>query len=642
MLGGRSDTVGSPLLGTVKSTIDATARLASHASAILLICEILLLSAAVVFRYVLRTPLIWSDELAELLLIWQAMLGSVVAFHLGQHLRLEVLYETLSSRGRGILDVLCLVLMILICAPLAFYAFEDVLLNSDLVTPALGISPSWRIGALFVGLALITVLAAGQLTIKVAEGNARTFVAVLAAVAMTVLAAFLLRDVFAGLGNINLIIFFIGLGGACILIGLPIAFCFGIAAMAYVIFGTYAPLSIVPARMETGMAHILLLSVPLFIALGSMLVISGMADNMVKLLVSLVGHVRGGLSYVLVGGIALVSGISGSKAADMAAVAPVLVPEMRKRGAKDGEIVGLMAASCAMSETIPPSLILIMTGAVTGMSIGALFNVGWYPALVLAAVLCVMSYWRAAKSGESRSEKASWGTQAQARGGRAARADPAVHHPDRGRGGRRHGNRGGHRGHRLYPRARADHRAALRLVALLLVLPGCLGAHRRDLHHPGDGERHGVGLRAVGLFVCPGRRRRKLAGRRLRLLRAFHHCVHGPGKHPRRNPCDRAAGAVAFPGGALSRHIRDPLRARRCAGDGRRLVRAALRRRVLHRLRDMPGPADGRDESDMAICRRAVLRHRPGCGRSCSAGLGRRPVMTARAGDAARSLEKVS
>ena len=410
-LGDRSESAGSPLLGTVKWTIDATAALASHASAILLICEIILLSAAVFFRYVLRTPLIWSDELAELLLIWQAMLGSVVAFHLGQHLRLEVLYETLSSRGKEILDVLCLILMILICAPLAFYAFEEVLLNWDLVTPALAISPSWRIGALFVGLALIAVLAAGQLTIKVADGNSRAFVSVLAAVVMTALAVFLLRDVFVGLGNINLIIFFIGLGGACILIGLPIAFCFGIAAMAYVIFGTYAPLSIVPARMETGMAHILLLSVPLFIALGSMLVISGMADNMVKLLVSLVGHIRGGLSYVLVGGIALVSGISGSKAADMAAVAPVLVPEMRKRGAKDGEIVGLMAASCAMSETIPPSLILIMTGAVTGISIGALFNVGWYPALVLAAILCVMSYWRAAKSGESRSEKASWGTR---------------------------------------------------------------------------------------------------------------------------------------------------------------------------------------------------------------------------------------
>lgn len=401
----------APLLGIVNGTLKATVALASHASAILLISEILLLSAAVIFRYVLRQPLIWSDELAELLLIWQAMLGAVVAFYLGQHLKLELLYERMSSNWREFLDSLRLILIIVICVPLAFYSLEDVLLNLDLVTPALGISPSWRIGALFVGLALIALLAVGQLIIEAADGRLRAFVLALVAVAASALAAFLLRDVFVDLGNINLIIFFVGLGGACILIGLPIAFCFGIAAMAYVVFGTYAPLSIVPARMETGMAHILLLSVPLFIALGSMLVISGMADNMVKLLVSLVGHLRGGLSYVLIGGIALVSGISGSKAADMAAVAPVLVPEMRRRGAKDGEIVGLMAASCAMSETIPPSLILIMTGAVTGISIGALFAVGWYPALVLAAILCVMSYVRAATSGESRSEKASWATR---------------------------------------------------------------------------------------------------------------------------------------------------------------------------------------------------------------------------------------
>jgi tripartite ATP-independent transporter DctM subunit len=404
------EALNSAIRDAIRALIDRLVALASHAGAILLICEILVLSAAVFFRYVLRSPLIWSDELAELLLLWQAMLGAVVAFHLGQHLRLEVIYERLSERGKEVLDIIGLALMIVIGAPLAFYSFEEVLLNLDLETPALGISPSWRIGALCAGLGLIAILAAGRLALRAVGGQARAVAVVLVGAGIVLLATFALKDAFSNLGNLNLIIFFIGLCGICIAIGLPIAFCFAIAAMAYVFFGTYAPLSIVPARMETGMAHILLLSVPLFIALGSMLVISGMADNMVKLLVALIGHVRGGLSYVLIAGIALVSGISGSKAADMAAVAPVLVPEMRKRGASNGDIVGLMAAACAMSETIPPSLILIMAGAVTGVSIGALFEVGWYPAIALAVLLCLLTYFRASKSDENQSEKASWAT----------------------------------------------------------------------------------------------------------------------------------------------------------------------------------------------------------------------------------------
>jgi tripartite ATP-independent transporter DctM subunit len=90
----------------------------------------------------------------------------------------------------------------------------------------------------------------------------------------------------------------------------------------------------------------------------------------------------------------LVSGISGSKAADMAAVAPVLFPEMRERGAKPGDLVALLAATGAQTETIPPSLVLITIGSVTGVSIAALFTGGLLPAVVLACLLCLVIRWR--------------------------------------------------------------------------------------------------------------------------------------------------------------------------------------------------------------------------------------------------------
>jgi len=115
---------------------------------------------------------------------------------------------------------------------------------------------------------------------------------------------------------------------------------------------------------------------------------------MVAFLASLLGHVRGGLHYVLVGAMYLVSGISGSKAADMAAVAPVLFPEMKARGAKPGDLVALLAATGAQTETIPPSLVLITIGSVTGVSISALFTGGLLPGVVLAITLSALVWWR--------------------------------------------------------------------------------------------------------------------------------------------------------------------------------------------------------------------------------------------------------
>jgi tripartite ATP-independent transporter DctM subunit len=89
-----------------------------------------------------------------------------------------------------------------------------------------------------------------------------------------------------------------------------------------------------------------------------------------------------------------VSGISGAKAADMAAVAPVLFPEMKSRGAKPGDLVALLAATGAQTETIPPSLVLITIGSVTGVSISALFTGGLLPSAVLAVTLAALVWWR--------------------------------------------------------------------------------------------------------------------------------------------------------------------------------------------------------------------------------------------------------
>jgi hypothetical protein len=257
-------------------------------------------------------------------------------------------------------------------------------------TPALDISNLWRAAALPVGLGLMLLVAFLRL---LSFGNWRLSASAVGVVAVFGAALYSLGPVLVPLGNLNLLIFFVVLVAIMVFAAVPIAFAFGLATFAYITLTTSTPSTVVIGRMDEGMSHLILLSVPLFVFLGLLIEMTGMARAMVGFLASLLGHVRGGLQYVLVAAMYLVSGISGAKAADMAAVAPVLFPEMVRRGAKPGDLVALLSATGAQTETIPPSLVLITIGSVTGVSIAALFTGGLLPGLVLAVMLCAV-VWR--------------------------------------------------------------------------------------------------------------------------------------------------------------------------------------------------------------------------------------------------------
>jgi tripartite ATP-independent transporter DctM subunit len=360
-------------------------------AAILVVAEIVILFAGVVARYGLHQPLIWSDELASILFLWLAMLGAAVAFRRSEHMRMTAVVANTRPAMRAYLDVAAtcaaLAFLLLIVWPAYDYAYEE----SFITTPALQIPNIWRAAALPVGICLMALFALLRLA---RSGDFRLVAVAVLSVAALMAIFWLAQPWLRPLGNINLIIFFVGVAGFCVFAGVPIAFGFGLAIFGYLALTTRTPLMVLVGRMDEGMSHLILLSVPLFVFLGLLIEMTGMARAMVAFLASLLGHVRGGLHYVLVGAMYLVSGISGSKAADMAAVAPVLFPEMKQRGAKPGDLVALLAATGAQTETIPPSLVLITIGSVTGVSIAALFTGGLLPGVVLAITLSALVWWR--------------------------------------------------------------------------------------------------------------------------------------------------------------------------------------------------------------------------------------------------------
>jgi tripartite ATP-independent transporter DctM subunit len=355
------------------------------------VAEIVILFAGVVARYGLHKPLIWSDELASILFLWLAMLGATVAFRRAEHMRMTAMVGRARPAMRAYLDLVAtaaaLAFLLLIVWPSWDYAYEE----SFITTPALQIPNIWRAAALPVGICLMALFALLRLA---RTGDVKMALGALLSVALLIGMFWLAQPWLRPLGNINLIIFFVGVAGFCVFSGVPIAFGFGLAIFGYLALTTHTPLMVLVGRMDEGMSHLILLSVPLFVFLGLLIEMTGMARAMVAFLASLLGHVRGGLHYVLVGAMYLVSGISGSKAADMAAVAPVLFPEMKLRGAKPGDLVALLAATGAQTETIPPSLVLITIGSVTGVSIAALFTGGLLPGVVLAITLSALVWWR--------------------------------------------------------------------------------------------------------------------------------------------------------------------------------------------------------------------------------------------------------
>ena len=379
----------------------ALARAVEAAAALLLAAEVLLLGASILAR-ACGIAMVWSEELEELLFLWLAMFGTVIALRRGGHMRMTALVARLGPSTRAFAEAFALAAMAGFALLLLPDAIGFAAQQGAIHTPALGLPGSLRTAALPAGFGLIVLTALVQLPAH----RLRDLLLAAIGLAAAGLALSVLAPWFDDIGNWSLVVFFVLLLGAGVAAGVPIGFAFGLATFAYLADAGGIPLSIMVGKMQEGMSSLILLAVPLFVFLGTLIEMTGMARAMVDSLAALFGHFRGGLSYVLLGAMYIVSGISGAKAADMAAVAPVLFPEMKRRGVPEGELVSLLAASGAMSETIPPSLVLIIIGSVTSVSIAALFAGGMLPALVLAIVLGIIARRNAGRDGHGAAPRA--------------------------------------------------------------------------------------------------------------------------------------------------------------------------------------------------------------------------------------------
>ena len=404
-------------------------------AALLIVVEVGILGAGVFSRYVLHDALVWGDELATILFLWLTMLGAVGAYRRNEHLRLTTLIHrvpahiarVLETIGTVVVAVFSLELLAALLWPPVippdsgfsqFFAASYIGQEMIDFTPSLGIARAYALLAIVVGLTLILTIA----VLRLIDDRPKTVLLVLAAAIVLSIAAYVGRDAFMALGNLSLVLFFVVFVGVEIAIGVPISFTFGMATLSYLALATHVPLSVVAGQMDQATSNIVLLAAPMFVLLGLLMEGTGMARRMVDAIAAFVGHLRGGLNITLVVAMFLVSGISGSKLADMAAVAPVLFPEMARRGYKRSEMSALLATSGAAMELVPPSLLLIIIGSVCNLSIQSLFTAGLLPAALASLFLIVVALQRPRNERLELAQRVRWAARLRA----LAIASPAL------------------------------------------------------------------------------------------------------------------------------------------------------------------------------------------------------------------------
>jgi tripartite ATP-independent transporter DctM subunit len=191
-------------------------------------------------------------------------------------------------------------------------------------------------------------------------------------------------------------------------IGMPVAFALIFCGLALMWHLNVFDSQIVAQNLIIGADNFQLLAVPFFLLAGELMNAGGLSRRIVNFAVALVGHVHGGLGYVAIFGAVIMASLSGSAAADTAALASILIPMMREAGYNVPRSAGLIAAGGVIAPVIPPSIGFIIFGVAANVSITQLFLAGVFPGLLMGLSLVIAWAWVVRRERVKVYPKASW------------------------------------------------------------------------------------------------------------------------------------------------------------------------------------------------------------------------------------------
>lgn len=186
----------------------------------------------------------------------------------------------------------------------------------------------------------------------------------------------------------TLLVFIVSLLGA-MAVGVPVAFALMFCGVVLMWFMGMFNTQIIAQNMIAGADTFTLLAIPFFILAGELMNAGGLSRRIIDFAIACVGHIRGGLGIVAIMAAVIMASISGSAAADTAALAAILIPMMAKAGYNVPRSAGLIAAGGVIAPVIPPSMAFIVFGVSANVSITQLFMAGIVPGLMMGIALVV-------------------------------------------------------------------------------------------------------------------------------------------------------------------------------------------------------------------------------------------------------------
>jgi len=211
---------------------------------------------------------------------------------------------------------------------------------------------------------------------------------------------------------VTILVFLASLIGA-LAIGMPVAFALivcGIALMAFL--GIYDS-QIVAQKLLDGADSFVLLAIPFFLLAGELMNAGGLSKRIVNFALSLVGHKHGGLGYVAIVAALIMASLSGSAAADTAALAAILIPMMREAGYNVPRSAGLIASGGIIAPVIPPSIGFIIFGVAANVSITRLFVAGIFPGILMGLSLVAAWWWVSRRESYVKLPRRTWAERLQ-------------------------------------------------------------------------------------------------------------------------------------------------------------------------------------------------------------------------------------
>ena len=195
---------------------------------------------------------------------------------------------------------------------------------------------------------------------------------------------------------------------AAMAIGMPVAFALLVCGVALMLWLGLFDSQILAQNLIIGADNFQLLAVPFFLLAGELMNAGGLSKRIVAFAVAFVGHIHGGLGYVAIFAAVIMASLSGSAAADTAAIASILIPMMREAGYNMPRAAGLIASGGIIAPVIPPSIGFIIFGVAANVSITQLFLAGVFPGLMMGAALVVAWAWASRKETLATYPKAPW------------------------------------------------------------------------------------------------------------------------------------------------------------------------------------------------------------------------------------------